>query len=328
MNEKLVEGLKALRDSLDVVIDSLCSDVNATYGSVSQAVPEVATVGAESSGESVESSVNPESITPELLDGMSYNGIKKLASSMNLSAKGSRNDLISRILEAVGLQTEEVEESEEPDVEDESPDEEVDPTYQKVLDACEGMTNEEIADVLADVGVSAKGKRETLIDKLVKAVNDGLIEFEDEEEDSEEESVPVVTSEVSEDSLEQSSDDNINSEDNPNMTDARYKAILAKDKEIRSYVEKGTLTRYEMEEFLYDFYGEAGGLDEFTDDEVLDTYVDAVCRLIDDDGDSQEGEENAYMLNGEPACCGRHLQYSEDTNMYICEHCGTEYEAE
>ena len=63
-----------------------------------------------------------------------------------------------------------------------------------------------------------------------------------------------------------------------------------------------------------------------SDDEVLETYIDAICRMIDDDGNLVE--EGAYMLNGEPACCGRHLVYSEDTGVYVCEHCGTEYEAE
>ena len=58
-----------------------------------------------------------------------------------------------------------------------------DPVYAQIVEAVADMETEEIADLLAEVGVSAKGKRESLIEKLVQAVKDGLIDFSDEEDE-------------------------------------------------------------------------------------------------------------------------------------------------
>ena len=110
------------------------------------------------------------------------------------------------------------------------------------------------------------------------------------------------------------------------MTEARKKAILEQDKDIRNQYKKGKVVRDNLVEFLQSFYDTEEDMEDMTDEEVLDTYIDAVCRLIDDDGEIVE--EGAYTLNGEPACCGRVLTYSEDSNTFICEHCGEEYEAE
>ena len=110
------------------------------------------------------------------------------------------------------------------------------------------------------------------------------------------------------------------------MTEARRKAIIAQDNSIRKQFKKGEVTRDNLVEFLQSFYDTEEDMDDMSDDDLLDTYIDAVCRLVDDEGDLIE--EGAYTLNGEPACCGRVLAYSEDTNVFICEHCGEEYEAE
>lgn len=190
------------------------------------------------------------------------------------------------------------------------------------------MTNEEIADVLVDIGLSAKGKREALIEKVVQAVRDGLLDFDDEEDEEEETEVaeaPVAKEAPVEDSDEEE-EDNTNDIDNPAMTEARKKAILAQDEEIREQFSKGDVTRDDLVEFLQSFYDTEDDMSDMSDEDLLDTYIDAVCRLVDDEGDLVE--EGAYSLNGEPACCGRVLNYSEDTKMFICEHCGEEYEAE
>ncbi|MBR5945172.1 MAG: hypothetical protein IKZ94_09525, partial [Lachnospiraceae bacterium] len=268
--------------------------------------------------------VSPTAETSNLED-MSYTELKKLAKEMGLPARGSRDELLARIRDNQGTSVDEAEEDEEDISEDAVPDEEEeDPVYASVLEAVEDMSNEDIADILADAGISAKGKREALIDKLVNAVKDGLIEFEDSDEDSDEEDAeePATEEPVDEDE----DNDDINNLDNPAMTEERKDAIIAEDKKIRKQFKSGKLTRKVAVKFLQEFYDTEDSLEDMTDEEVLDTYIDAVCRMIDDEGNLVE--EGAYELNGEPACCGRHLTYSEDTGVYVCEHCGTEYEAE
>ena len=256
---------------------------------------------------------------------MTYNNIKKLAKDMGISAVGNREEITNRILGCTPDET--------ATVEDEAPEEvpvdekNNDPIYAKVVDAVADMTNEEIADVLVDIGLSAKGKREALIEKVVQAVRDGLLDFDDEDEEEETEvaEAPVAKEAPVEDSDEEE-EDNTNDIDNPAMTEARKKAILAQDDEIRKQFSKGEVTREDLVEFLQSFYDTEDDMSDMSDEDLLDTYIDAVCRLVDDEGDLIE--EGAYSLNGEPACCGRVLNYSEDTKMFICEHCGEEYEAE
>src|SRR3712207_8912315 len=73
---------------------------------------------------------------------------------------------------------------EDEDEEDDSEEEEVEDLAEEL-----GLTElslEELADILSDYGLSTKGKKQALIDRIVQGVEDGVIEFE-EGEDSEEE---------------------------------------------------------------------------------------------------------------------------------------------
>jgi hypothetical protein len=98
------------------------------------------------------------------------------------------------------------------------------------------------------------------------------------------------------------------------------------DKEIRRQLKKKELKRDDMVEFLQQFYATDEDMSEYSDAELVETYIDAVCRLIDDSGETIE--EGSYMLNGEPACCGRHLDYDEKNSRFVCEQCGETYDAE
>lgn len=340
MNAKIIEGLKAVRDGIDLIIANADVEVNATPAETP--VTKVKNVPAVEEKETpVESAVGE--VTREQLDGMTYNNLKKFVKDRGISAVGNRDDITARLLgesveDTVSSETTEEAPTEKntrklgkksaPEVEE--PEKETDPVYAKVLEAVKDMSNEEIADVLADIGISAKGKREALIDKVTQAVRDGLLDFDDDE--SEEDEAPVETptpktskkeAPVEEDEEEE---DNINDFENPDMTEARKKAIIAQDKEARDQFSKKKLTRKDCVEFLQQFYDTEDSMEDMNDDDLLDTYIDAVCRLIDDDGDLTE--EGAYELNGQHACCGRILSYSEDTEMFVCEHCGKEYEAD
>lgn len=330
MNAKIIEGLKAVRNGIDLILEGVESEKSANT-----------TAPVKNEGHTPDSSANPVpegEVTREMLDGMTYNNIKKLAKEIGVPAVGSREEIISKIL---GVEkTEEAPEEVDEDDEDITEDESVDPLYDKVISAVADLDNEEIADILVDVGISAKGKRESLIEKLVQAVRDGLLDFEDDEETEEAEEAPAPKKEKKEkkskkaeeptpaplEEEEDEEEDDTNDVDNPNMTAARKKAIIAKDEKIRKLFKSGKITRKMCVEFLQNFYDTEDSLDDMSDEEILDTYIDAVCRLIDDEGDLIE--DGAYELNGQPACCGRVLAYSEDTECFICEHCGEEYEAE
>lgn len=73
------------------------------------------------------------------------------------------------------------------------------------------MSVEELADILAEVGISTKGKKQSLIAKVLKAVEEGKIELADEEDaDEEEEVVEETVEEVEEpvtDTIEETEDD-------------------------------------------------------------------------------------------------------------------------
>lgn len=352
MNAKIIEGLKVVREGIDLILAGYAEEQTpVTDGATTtptQEAPKSKSVQRREEIQSAETTVaetpnTQGTITREQLDGMTYNNIKKLAKELGVSAVGNREEITARILgEPVEVEAEAVVEA---PVAEEAPakkttkkntkpeevevdDTEIDPLYAKVVEAVADMSNEEIADVLVDIGVSAKGKREALIDKVVQAVRDGLLDFDDEDEE-EETPAPVEKTEIAPAPAEDDSDeeeDNINDIDNPAMTEARKKAILAQDASIRKQFKKGEVTRDNLIEFLQSFYDTDEDMDDMSDDDLLDTYIDAVCRLVDDEGDLIE--EGAYTLNGEPACCGRVLVYSEDTNVFICEHCGEEYEAE
>lgn len=323
MNAKIIEGLKAIREGIDLILEE------------AEAVTPVSKQKEEKKSEAVvtqnapkkeENSANVNTVTREQLDGMTYNNIKKLAKEMGISAVGNREEITAKILgETVEAEDEtpaEVVEPEEVEVDNTD----VDPLYAKVVDSVSDMSNEDIADILADIGMSAKGKREALIEKLVQAVREGLLDFDDEDEDTEEVAEEVSSKEEVASVESDEEDDLTNDIDNPNMTEARKKAIISQDEEIREQFDNGDVSREDLVEFLQSFYDTEDDMSDMSDEDLLDTYIDAVCRLIDDDGELID--EGAYNLNGEPACCGRVLSYSADTNVFICEHCGEEYEAE
>lgn len=328
MNAKVIEGLKALKEGIDLILEGI--DTQELTTPVKQKEePKKVEAPVEEAPAKTEKAPVEGTFTAEQLEGMTYNNLKKLAKELGLSASGNREEITNRILgEKVEVPAEAITEEAPEEVPVDEKDN--DPVYAKVVDAVADMTTEEIADVLADIGLSAKGKREALIDKVVQAVKDGLLDFDDDDEEVEEPKAEVVEIPVVKESVpadeEDEEDDNTNDVDNPDMTKARKEAIIAQDEDVREQFDKGKVTREELVEFLQAFYDTEEDLSDMSDDEVLDTYIDALCRLIDDDGNIIE--EGAYLLNGEPACCGRALVYSEDTGLFICEHCGEEYEAE
>ena len=274
---------------------------------------------------------------------MSYNELKKLCKSRGVSATGGREELIAR------LSGEDEEAAEDEDADEDTDEDDGEDVQAQVEAATEDMSLEELAEFCSDNGLSSKGKREALIARIVKAVEAGDIELEDEEEEEEEEEKPAKKSKKSsekstdkkaadkpskkapakpadeedEEDEEEDSDDDEEGEETPE----HKKAVAAYVKDTRAQFKKGKLDRKDLVEFLCDFYDkDAKTYKKADDDEILDMYIEASSKLIDDDGELVE--EGAYTVNGVPYCCGRPLALDEDNGKYVCEHCGAEYEAE
>lgn len=281
--------------------------------------------------------------TKEALDGKKYNELKKIAKEVGVSAKGDRETLIDNILGASEQIEEDFDEDDEEettleDVEDdtdeddgEEEDVEAEPIddeeslAEEIEDRVSEMETEEIADLLVEAGISAKGKRQALINKLIKAVQDGAIAINGEDEDEEE---PEDDDYEDEDVEDEGDEEDVNDLSNPNIKPARKKALKALKSMLEKKYNDGKLKAVTMKKALKAYYDEsADEIDDIDNDELFDAYLQLKMLFIDDEGD--EVEEGApYTLNGEPYCCGQPLQYNEEDDTFICEICGGEYESE
>lgn len=279
--------------------------------------------------------------TEEELSSMKYNDLKSLAKKLGVDPSGTREAITERILAlyAPADEAEDEEEEEEEVKTKKSADEKMshEEIAEYVEDLVKDMTDEEIADLLSEVGISPKGKRQALIAKVIKAIEDGLLEFEydDEDEESgdvedsadkdEDTDVEDEVDEVEDSEYEDSDGEDYFPED---MTDERKKACAELKKEITAEYKGKKLTDKEIKQFCSDFYLDHEGYDSsLPKDEQLDMYIQAQQRLIDDEGEQHDFQE-PYELNGQNACCGHYLKELEDSGNLYCEVCGTEYETE
>lgn len=282
--------------------------------------------------------------TKEALDGKKYNELKKIAKEVGVSAKGDRETLIDNILGASEQIEEDFDEDDEEettleDVEDEDDTDEDDgeedveaepiddeeSLAEEIEDRVSEMETEEIADLLVEAGISAKGKRQALINKLIKAVQDGAIAINGEGENEEE---PEDDDYEDEDVEDEGDEEDVNDLSNPNIKPARKKALKALKSMLEKKYDDDKLKAVTMKKALKAYYDEsADEIDDMDNDELFDAYLQLKMLFIDDEGD--EVEEGApYTLNGEPYCCGQPLQYNEEDDTFICEICGGEYESE
>lgn len=346
----LSEGLKELMTS-NAIQSSGCScscstDSKLEETIVSEETPSEVKVSKPNKPKSVSTPKAKKSepasseLSEDELNGMTYNDIKKLAKELGISAVGNRKELIKKILaadtsesdkEEVSGEVEEVTETkksapktaakkslsktkveepveEEPeDEEDEA--EEVNPVEARILEATEDMSDDEIRELLEDVGVSSKGKRQSLITKLVAAVDDGLIDLDDEEESSDSTEEVEEPADVTE-----------------GMTKKRKKTYEELCDETTESFESGEITRDDLISFINAFNGTDETFKKVSDEELITKYLELSAMLVDDEGNVTE--EGAYFINEEPYCCGHPLHFDEDSDKFVCECCGSEYEAE
>jgi len=312
MMNKKVELLRAIAGNLIM----LANTFEAEKVEVKNEAVEVKVENPTKAVEKVEEEKEEVSYTKEQVEEMKYSELKKVCASLDLESKGTRKDLIARLLEALNLVEEEVEEEEEPEVVDEEETEEQEETLQsKVEEATAELSVEELSDILEEVGVKPKGGRQALISKIVKAVEEGLISFDDEED----EEIEEVETETSEETEEEEVHPYFDEE---KITEERAKALEELEDELATKISKKEISKKEMKDLIKGFYLE-NELDGDISDE--DLYIEARLRLVDDEGEQVDLEE-PYKIDETPACCGHFLK--ELDGKFVCEVCGNEYEDE
>lgn len=256
-------------------------------------------------------------MSEETLKGMGYADLKALAKNVGVSAKGTKSQLLKVLIEYFKNMEEdtpvEAPPQEEAPAEVETDEEVADgeDTRAVVLRMIEEneMSDDDIREVLKDAGLSDKGKHEALIDKLVSAIDDGIIQLEDEEDD---EPAPAEVEAEEEESNE------------PAITPERAKGIEKLMEEVDGQFKDGSLTASDIREFL-DQFGDVTIPKKASADKLLELYKENVSMLVDDEGNVCE--EGAYFINNVPYCCGRPLNVADD-NTATCSVCGETYEFE
>lgn len=233
------------------------------------------------------------------LGSMKLKELREYAEELGLNSKGKRAEVEDRIREF--LENEDSEEAEEDEVEDE--------TYAKVMQYVNEASDDELREKLEELGLSSKGKREALVEKIYQAVKDGLFEFEDEE--------PSEDVEPEEETDEETSED-------LGMTEERAKAIEAMEEQVQEEFEEGKITRKEMVAYLKQVG--IAVTKKVEDEAVVEMYTEKLALLIDDEGEFHDEGGDPYNINEVPYCCGAPLEEIE--GGYRCNVCGTEYKAE
>ena len=308
----------------------------------------------------------PEEETVEDLSTMTIQQLRSLAKSNGLSTKGTKKDLIARITEndSQEEQPEEevVEEVQEPEVIEEVVEEEIededeqyeDEDFEEVEEVedmedeeldqmeiiqaeLEGMSLEELQEILESVELPTKGKKQALISRILEAVEDGVLEFEEEvdedydadEEDAElDEAIDQALEDedtTDEDDYEEVDEDVEYEDEDEEELSPREATQQEIEEEIAEAYENGDLTDKEIAKFLDEYFN--GKFKPINKKRAYNKYVEIMCDLVDVDGDRMDMKEAYYINDEEIYCCGSEIKELDNGNLF-CEVCGTEYETE
>ena len=283
------------------------------------------------------------------VDSMDYRQLKSYASKIGVKAKGTKGQLLKAVkdflanggeevaeeeeaeekpvkkpargvvsMKAKKVEEEEVESEEENDSEDDNT------TIKEVESAIkeQELTDDDLRDILKDLGLSTKGGHEVLVSKLADAVDAGELSLDDDETEDEAEETESGEEDVTDD--ENAEEDAGESDEEAEITAERKQAIENFTAETTEAFENEEISVEDMRDFIKDFGEKVSKKD--SDKEVLAKYIECASMLIDDEGNTVE--EGAYMLNGVPFCCGHALEISEDETSGKCSICGEEYKFE
>ena len=381
--EKLNEGMKALIEAEGAEVESDAKEAVAKASKVvsksskkeekvvdlatkKKAKVEKATKAEEAKDDEFHNVPEPsEDVTSDDVDGMGYNTMKKLAAKLNVSAKGTKAQLVSRLKEALdngGSVDEDEEEEEAPkksakkskakparsskksepepeegDEEDEESEDEEDDsdsedmTMEQLKEELDEYSDEDLKGMLKEIGKSTKGKRTALISKIYDAIKAGEISLSDDEDEEEDDDVDdgEVESEDDEDNeVPDGTEDDDEDEESDDEED--------EDEDTEARIKAMTALEKKIRK---DF--KKGNVTVSDMKEFLSSYDDVkVGKKTSDekvlelyienakmlvDDDGDTIEEGAYEIKGVPFCCGRALDIDEDGNCK-CPICGNEYE--
>lgn len=267
------------------------------------------------------------------IEKMPAKALKAYAAELGVDCTGVRTKVLERVLqkrfgeteeEAVEAEKGDPEVSEKPKKktlgkklpkkEEKEESDEFDEKAEKVL---EELDEEDVISTLKEIGVKATSKN--VASKLAQALRDGLIDLD---EDSDEE-VPELTADAYFPRFDPKGYNNPE-----NMTEERAEAVKKKVQEIIDGMDD--LLVDDVEKYI-----EANATEDeielLSEDaeptEQMELYIELQKRFIDDDGEEHEIED-AYAVNEDSFCCAHPLKYLKKTNEYLCEKCGTRYEAE
>lgn len=356
--EGLEEIKKALLDSASVETADVATEADASKGKKSKSVERREAIQKEAmnapttevevaEGESIVTKFDRED-----LEKMKYNEFKKFASQLGVKCTGTRDEIMERILALDVTVTADDAVVSEPKEEDKAEEKEVksdkssgskklgkkkadEPTRDEFDEQAEEVAKEtDVADIIEALKeVDIKATKKNAVTMLAKALREGLITLDDEDE---EESEVEETEETEEDGEEITANSYFPEFDpkgynNPEgMSEDRAEAIEAKMDEILNAYSDDSLTEEDIVSYIEDNATEAETDllgDDYTEEDLLKLYMELVKRTIDNDGEEHEQGE-PYEVADKDVCCGHELKYIKKSKKYVCEHCGTEYEAE
>ena len=304
----ILKGLDLIREAVISEMETEVVSVETVKNKIEEVKNDVETTPEVEEEAVVEVETNTEA---EDLNSKTLKELKDLAKELGVSTKGSKSTIIGRILEAQDNVEEVVEETKENILTEEEVEEFEEATETGEDNPLEAQLNEmsveELADILAEVGISTKGKKQSLIAKVLKAVEEGKIELADEEDaDEEEEVVEETVEEVEEpvnDTIEETEDDEegIDLEEILDSLGTKELKDLAKELGIKvvlkdkkaSLIEK--ITNFEDDDKLMEVLIEKGIIEATDEEEVEEEDVDTEEEFVVEGSDVRiEAVENKF----------------------------------
>ena len=302
----ILKGLDLIREAVISEMETEVVSVETVKNKIEEVKNDVEPTP-EVEEEAVEVETNTEA---EDLNSKTLKELKDLAKELGVSTKGSKSTIIGRILEAQDNVEEVVEEPKENILTEEEVEEFEEATETGEDNPLEAQLNEmsveELADILAEVGISTKGKKQSLIAKVLKAVEEGKIELANEEDaDEEEEVVEETVEEVEEpvtDTIEETEDDeegieleeildSLGTKELKDLAKELGIKVVLKDKKA-SLIEK--ITNFEDDDKLMEVLIEKGII-EATDEEEVEEDVDTEEEFVVEGSDVRiEAVENKF----------------------------------
>lgn len=281
------------------------------------------------------------------LVGMKYNEFKKLAASLGVDCKGTRDEIMNRVIDlGVVSDADSASAPASPAKNDKKPalgaksdkSASVGKLGAKKADApakdefdeqaeeiAKDTPVEDIISALDDVGIKASKLNYKTV--LAKALREGKLTIgDDDEEGGEEESSDEEM--VAEDYY---SDYDLSGANDPeNMTEERSAACIEKQGAVLEAFQSDGLTEDELVEYLNSCASEdeiALLGENYTMEQLLMLYIEVAKHYIDNEGNEHEPGD-PYEIGETNFCCGQPLAYDKKTKNFICSHCAAEYSAQ